>query len=261
MDNDHGTFGGEATIDQTGEGHTASIVQQGGQFATIIQEGSQNTASIGAPQQGFDGANEAGDAYWGNNNNASIAQDGTENSADIRQQGGTGISTADIDQVGNGNTAAISQMRGENDASITQHANNAEANIDQRGVSASFAELHQIGDNSIVSITQTDSTDASAVQGFWNNHSAVLAVHDADAEVHLLQDGVGSSADLTVSDGVAGTISSNKGEDTFHTTTFETGYGFINVHQDGSAHEVNIDQNGGAFGNISVNQAGQRPHS
>ena len=163
------------------------------------QNGDDNTVTV---RQNFDvlGSGNDVDIFQDSNNNeVTIDQEGSSNTAFVIQGdvAGIGQNTATISQIGSGNLTAIGQNSTGNVAVGTQTGNNNSLFIDQgfnngggTGGDNNYAEGIQTGNNNTLEITQNLTTPGSG-------NSAIIRQLGDNFDLIINQEGSGMVVDMT----------------------------------------------------------------
>ncbi|GAB2631205.1 hypothetical protein [Belliella aquatica] len=128
-------------VDQLGDGNKAGVYLMGGTDASILQDGNLNSASINSQSNATGALNLASIAQTGDENTARIDQgprgsslfSGDDNHASIGQDGFD--NTASINQFGEGNRATLTQLGDLNLGTISQTGIGHIATMTQNGMS------------------------------------------------------------------------------------------------------------------------------
>lgn len=163
------------------------------------QDGDDNTITVRQNFAVLGGGNDVDIFQVNNNNEATVDQEGSSNTAFIVQGdlAGAGLNTATVTQNGSGNLVAIGQNSTGNQAVGTQTGNNNQLFIDQGfnngtglGGDSNYAEGVQTGNNNTLEITQNVTTSGSG-------NSAIIRQIGDGFDLVINQEGSGMSVDMT----------------------------------------------------------------
>lgn len=178
--------------EQKGSGHVSYIEQVGEQTALVQQDGSTNDASIiqlpgeaGTGGNGFVPGNP--DPFTGPtpvgpyfSSFATVYQNGTENSANIKQ---SGSHEAHIQQFGNGNEADITQKYGGLGSPNLPSGHPdicppAFTSCNSFTADGSYAYIYQEGDNNDADIDQTNGSHTAIIEQKGNENIAEILQYE-----------------------------------------------------------------------------------
>jgi len=230
-----------ASTTQTGDNNATAVTQTGDNNSTIAtQNGDDNSAII---TQGIQGIAT-------NNDEATVAQVGDNNSAELMSRDGFPGSPDkieyDVTQTGNSNFVSARAFNGPSDAGIDQIGDENEASLTQgAGASDMSVTLEQAGNNNSAKMFQ--GTDNAVLQATFNGDDNFMDVSQegGGAWQKLNLDVTGSSNMITGTQG---------GHDADQFTEINGSNNTFDFYQDKSS-DAGISVTGD-FNNISLNQNG-----
>jgi hypothetical protein len=280
------------TVTQQGNGNTsyaeqyAVTTESNGAQLTITQIGDNNhVGGPGATHIGVIQSNTpvgplvAEVRQHGSGNNAGLIQDNNGNaalaaSARITQTGSnndvmfrqftTSYAEAVVEQSGNGNVASIEQQfSGDTSLRSVQNGNNNRVTISQSGGTYGGPNVTQDGDGNTASVTTVGAIGGGPYilqTGSLNNATVVQNINGFDSGTAIRQQGIGNSADATLTGEGQRTDITQTGNGNLASVT-QTGIpdallgNFALISQLGNSNTAIVRQSGAAY-NADVSQVG-----
>ncbi len=150
-------------VGQLGDDNTSSVYQTGANHESIVyQIGTSNDASV------VQSGGELNDSY--------ILQDGSHNTANVRQVLNSDKSDSIIEQTGNGNSADVYQTLSTDEtwSLISQNGNDNDANVIQVNADLSASYIYQDGVGHVANVGQYGMENVSTIR---QNSTAAVATH------------------------------------------------------------------------------------